>query len=155
MAQQTVVQYVRYYTPGSAAQKVLPASSFRKAVARPAAKKQRLHKVYIDPVATFGIVVAVCMLIFMAVGIAGLNRASREVQATQAYVDQLNQENERLSQQYRESYDLKEVEHLALVMGMIPQTEAARVTISVPHIQPEQEMTTWQQIGTFLTGLFA
>ena len=154
MAQQTVVQYVRYYTPGSAAQKVLPASSYHKAV-RSAPKKRRLHKVYVDPVATLGIVVAVCMLISMVVGIAGLNRANREVQATQAYVDQLNQENERLSQQYRESYNLKEVEQMALIMGMIPQAEATRITISVPQIQPEQELTTWQQIGTFLTGLFA
>ena len=154
MAQQTVVQYVRYYTPGTAAHKVEPVSSFRPTVRR-TPKKRKVLKVYVDPIAPLGIVVAVFMLISMAVGIVGLNRVNREIRDTQAYVDQLSEENARLSQEYRDSYNLKEVEQIALVMGMIPQEEATRITISVPQVMPEPEPTTWQQIGTFLTGLFA
>lgn len=154
MAPKVDVQYVRYYTPGAAAHNIAIVSPFKNGVL-PKVKKRKLHKIYVDPVATFGIVIAVVMLIFMAVGISALNHAGQRVQEAEAYVAQLSQENERLQQQYKGSYDLYEIQQTALAMGLIPQEQVPRVTISVPRPQTQPETTVWQDIGTFLAGLFA
>lgn len=155
MAQKLDVQYIRYYTPGSAAQKIMPAFPAEKSVL-PRLKKRKVHKIYVDPVAMLGIAVAVCMLILMAVGVHQLRQAQRQTDTMQSYVDQLSKSNAQLRERYTESYDIREVEEVALAMGMIPQEEADRIRVSVElPVQEEQQASLWQQLGTFLTGLFA
>ena len=71
------------------------------------------------------------------------------------YVERLEVQNRQLEEEYAASYDLKEVEEAALAMGMIPAAEAEHTTIHIAVAQPQPEVTFWDQIGTFFSGLFA
>ena len=156
MVQKLDVKYVRYYTDGSTAKKILPAFPVIH-FAEPKTKQTKKIKIYVDPVAVLGIAVAVLMLILMTVGVVRLNSARQEHLRLQSCVEQLTQQNEKLALEYEDSYDLEQVEQRALQMGMVPREQVPSTTISI-HLpeQPQTEVVTlWQQIGTFLTGLFA
>lgn len=154
MARKLDVKYVSYYTSGSAAREIQPAFPVA-APPKPRKRQIKRLKIYIDPVAILGILVAVSMLISMAVGISRLRSAQKETMQMQAYVEQLTQRNEALRQEYKDSYTLAEVKQTALAMGMIPQEEVPRVPISVSVPEVTEQVTLWERIGTFLTGLFA
>lgn len=154
MAQKLEVRYVRYYTPGSAAPNIAPAFPVARAP-QPRARKVKWLKVFVDPVAILGIIVAVAMLIMMGTGVAHLRSAQKETIQLESYVEQLSKTNEQLQLAYKDSYNLLEVEHTALAMGMIPQEQAPRVSISVAVPVQQEQVTLWEQLGTFLTGLFA
>ena len=156
MIQNVDIQYVNFYTQGSAARKILPAIPFHTAAA-PKKKKQKVQRIYVDPVALLGTVVAVCMLIMMAVGLSQLRVEQQKTAAMVEYVEQLRMENERLQAQYAEECDLEKIEATALALGMIPQAEAEHISVSVelPQELDAEPVSIWQRIGTFLTGLFA
>ena len=154
MAQRVDVQYVQFYTQGSTARRIMPAIStyFRPL---PQIKKRRICRVYVDPVAALGIVVAVCMLAMMAVGVSQLRTEQYKSTVMEEYVQRLEIENQHLHAEYVASCDLEAVEKTALALGMIPQAEAAHTTIQVEQPQTEAPVSLWNRIGTFLTGLFA
>lgn len=154
MAQRINVQYVQFYTGGSAAKRVAPAISVHTG-ALPMPKKRKVHRIYVDPVATLGILVAVSMLIMMAVGVSQLRAEQTETAAMVEYVEQLQGENVALQAQYDEECDLEMVEKTALALGMIPRQDAPHVSIEIPMPQQQETVSLWQRIGTFLTGLFA
>ena len=156
MAPKVNVQYVQFYTSGSAAKKVAPAISVHTG-ALPQIKKRKLQRIYVDPVATFGIIVAVCMLVMMLVGVSQLRQEQDRIAEMEQQVATLSIENARLQAQYEEERDLEAVEEIALALGMIPQQEAANsyIHIEVPQTQIPEHMTLWNRIGTFLAGLFA
>ncbi len=154
MARKPEIQYVRYYTDGSAARQVMPLSSVRKPLL-PKPKKIKRRNVYIDPVATLGIVVAVCMLVLMTVGIFQFRAAQQETADLERYVEQLTQENQLLEETYDASIDLAEVERSALALGMIPKEDAQHVTIQLSAPPVEEPAGFWERVGAFLTGLFA
>ena len=156
MAQRLDVQYIRYYTQGSAAKQVLPAVKQETGVL-PQRKKRKVQRIYVDPVAILGSTVAVCMLIAMVVGITRLQAAQQKTAAMTAYVEQLQAENTALQAQYDAQCDLEEVKKTALALGMIPSEQATHTAIEVelPTVETEMPTGVWQQIGTFLTGLFA
>ena len=118
-------------------------------------KKRKVHRIYVDPVATLGILVAVSMLIMMAVGVSQLRSEQTETAAMVEYVQQLQGENVALQAQYDEECDLEMVEKTALALGMIPRQDAPHVSIEIPMPQQQETVSLWQRIGTFLTGLFA
>ena len=154
MAQRVDVQYIQYNTQDTTARRVLPvvAPYFRPL---PAAKKRKVQRICVDPVALFGIVVAACMMIMMAVGVSQL-RVEQEKSAVMAdYVQRLEIRNDQLKAEYAASCDLEAVEKTALALGMIPAQDATRTTITVEPVQTQQEVNLWNRIGTFLTGLFA
>lgn len=156
MAQATTIQYVQFYTAGSAARKVEPTVQVRTAP-RPKAKKQKKIIIRIDPVATLGILVAVMMLVLMISGIGQLNQAYQQTQAMEAYVQTLQQENAALQAEYSAGYDIAEVEKMALALGMVPAEDVAHVDVrlSVPQEPQSQNLNLWESVTTFLTGLFA
>ena len=156
MAQRIDVQYIRYYTQGSAAKQVLPAVKQDTGVL-PQRKKRKVQRIYVDPVAILGAAVAVCMLVAMVVGITRLQAAQQRTAELTAYVEQLQAKNTALQARYDAECDLEAVEKTALALGMIPSRQAPRTSIQVklPPAEPEAPMTVWQRIGTFLTGLFA
>ena len=156
MAQHVDVQYVRYYTQGSAARSVLPAAKTQTGVL-PQMKKKKVQRIYVDPFAILGTTVALCMLIMMVVGITQLRAEQQKTADMVAYVEQLQQENTSLQAQYDAECDLEAVEKTALALGMIPCGEAARTSIHVeiPEVETDVQVSLWQRIGTFLTGLFA
>ena len=156
MAQRIDVQYIRFYTQGSAARQILPAMKSQTGVL-PQMKKKKIRRVYVDPVAILGTGVAICMLIMMVVGITQLRAEQQKTADMMAYVEMLQQENTALQTRYDEECDLEAVEKTALALGMIPCEDASRTSIHVelPPVENEVQVTLWQRIGTFLTGLFA
>lgn len=156
MAQRVDVQYIRYYTQGSAARRVLPAVKQQTGTI-PQMKKKKIQRIYIDPIATLGTLVAVCMLIAMVVGISQLRAEQQRTAEMTAYVEQLQEKNTALQTQYEEACDMEAVEKTALALGMIPSEQASRISIDVelPAVEDHMPMSIWQRIGTFLTGLFA
>ena len=155
MAQRVDIQYVRFYTQGSAAKKVAPAISVHTG-ALPQIKKRKVQRIYLDPVALLGTAVALCMLVMMLVGLSSLRTEQEKTASMVEYVEQLRQENEALHAQYAAECDLEKIQETALALGMIPREEATHIAIQV-QIPPVQEapVSLWHRIGTFLTGLFA
>ena len=155
MASRNDIQYVRFYTDGSAARKIEPSFTEFGKVFQTKAKKKKRVLVFVDPVALLGIAVAVCMLICMGVGIARNKAAQQQTAQLQQYVQQLTQEKDAVMEEYTSGYDLQTVKQTALALGMIPRDEAQRVTLEVVVPVQEQTVTLWSQIGTFLAGLLA
>ena len=156
MAQRVDVQYIHFYTQGSAARRILPAAKPQTG-ALPKVKKKKIQRIYLDPFAALGTVVALCMLIMMVVGISQLRGEQQKTADMVAYVAQLQQENISLQEQYDTQCDMEAVEKTALALGMIPVEHASRTTIHVelPAEESDVQVSLWYRIGTFLTGLFA
>lgn len=156
MARQWDVQYVNFYTPGSAAVKYdpMPAPKKQEAVL-PKPRKKKKIRVFVDPVAVMGICVAVVMLCMMISGVNKLVQVKTEQAQMQAYVQRLQQENDRLRAEYEAGYDADEVYEIATAMGMIPAQDAQSIKIQVSV--PEEDVTpgAWENFCTFLAGLFA
>ncbi len=147
------IQYIRYYTAGSAAEKLAPA--FREEV-KPARRRAKKPVLYIDPVAILGMMTAVILVVCMFVGLSGLNKAQAEYARADAYTRQLENKNEALSKQYTQGYDLEELRLEAVLMGYVPASQVQHLTITVAEPVPqEQEPGFFEAIGIFLTELFA
>ena len=154
MARKPDVQYIRFYTDGSAARKVAPAAPL-KTIKLPRLKKQKKLLLYIDPVAIAGIAMAVIMLTLMAVGVMQLRTARQELQAMTAYVSTLQEENESLQAAFSENCDLDQIKETALALGLVPKDQVKHVTVSVPELTVEETPDAWERFYIFLTGLFA
>ena len=156
MAQRVDVQYIHFYTQGSAAKQVLPAQK-QQTSTLPKMQKKKVRRVYVDPVAVLGAGVAVCMLVAMVVGVVRLQNAQKKTVQLTSYVEQLEMKNAALQAQYDEECDLEAVKETALALGMIPAEQATRTAIQVeiPADEESAPMSVWQRIGTFLTGPFA
>lgn len=154
MARQLDVQYVRFYTDGSAAKKVAPVAPL-KTIKLPKVKKHKRLVIAIDPVAIMGIVMAAVMLVLMTVGVLQLNSSRKELQQMSEYVEVLQQENVSLEQTFSQGYDIEEIQRTALALGLVPKEQVQHVTIRVPEVQTEEEPGAWERFYIFLTGLFA
>lgn len=159
MARQPDVQYIRFYTDGSAARKVEVANPVRKTASARKTRKKKKIILYVDPLAIMGIFTAVVMLAVMLSSMVLLKNAKAETEAMEQYVAQLRQENAALQDEYEAGFDIHEVERTALALGMIPTEQAQHVTLekeTSPIVQLEERQTdTWDWIYTLLTGLFA
>ena len=154
MAQRLDILYVNFGIDGNAAK--APEKSVRTRKAQlPQARKQKRKVIYIDPVAAVSLVVAVWMMIMMAVGLVQYRSAQKEHAVMENYVQQLAEKNTQLKDEFHSGYDIEKIEKMALALGMVPKEEVpdSEITVSVP--QPEPEPTFWENIGTFLAGLFA
>ena len=154
MARQFDVQYISAYTDGSAARKLelpKPRKSTRK---RPTARRSRKIVLYVDPMAILGILVAGVMMIALTVGVCKLVNARQEMLAMDSYVQTLREENAALQQEYDAGYDLENVRQTALALGMVPAEQAQHMQVQVQVPQPK-EPSGWEQLRTFLAGLFA
>jgi len=128
---QTNVQYVQYYTSGSVARKLAPVIPLSTPVLPRAKVQQKRLKIYLDPVALFGTVVAIAMLISMLVGWSALQTEQEKTATMVEYVETLRVENESLRSQYAEKCDLAEIEEAALALGMVPKEEVAHTLIQL------------------------
>lgn len=154
MARQPDVQYVSFYTAGSAARKVKPLVNLDP-VKKPKVKKKKLLKILVDPISLAAIAMSVTMLILMAVGVAQLNAARENTDRMAQYVEQLQTQNDTLTDQFEKELDLEDVEKNALALGMIPAEQADTVTLRIPAEPVEQNPDAWERIYTFLAALFA
>ena len=153
MAQNTQIQYIRFYTDGSAAKKIAPVTPFKTARLPKVNRKKKLV-LRIDPVAVTGIIVAIAMMIMMAVGISQFVDAKQQVQLMEQHLETLHNNNEVLRNTY-DSIDLTAIEQTALALGMVPESQVQHITLKVPQEQMVEEPTQWETFVTFLTGLFA
>lgn len=158
MALQPDIQYVRFYTAGSAARKLelQPKKEKAKISApqRPQTRRRQKTLVYIDPISVFAVLVAGAMFIAMAVGMLRLGTVNSEVEKMNSYVAQLQAENTALRSEYHAGYDLKDVEQKALEMGLVPVDQVEKVVVEVPEIVEQPEPGLWEKVGTFFSELF-
>lgn len=152
MARKPDIQYIRYYTDGSAAQQVEPQSPRRRSTL-PKPRKRKRYTVQVDLLAIGGILVSAVLLIMMIVGAVQLTQAQRQRNQMADYVHQLQLQNQQLEEQYAAGYDLEEVEQAALALGMIPSDQAQHITISVERPQRVAEPTFWERVQTFFAAL--
>ena len=123
------IQYIRFNVDGNAARKitVVPPVEFAPIPVR----KYRRKRIYVDPVAIMGMVVAVAMFISMGVGLLQYRNDQESLAQMENYVLALQAENNRLEKAYEDSYNLAEVERTALALGMIPRDQAQTVSLSM------------------------
>lgn len=155
MARRTEVQYVQFYTAGSAAYKFEPISQPKKKAALPKQRRMKKIRIYVDPVAIAGVCLALVMLVMMFAGLDQWQQARQQEAQLQAYVTQLQTENTQLQEKYHAGYDPQEIYEIATAMGMIPAQQAQRVQVTVSAPVVEEEPTAWDNFCMFLTGLFA
>ena len=147
MADRVQIQYVKYYTQDNTAKRVAPAIPLHTG-ALPQIKKRKLHRIYIDPVATLGIT---------GHSQEFFGTENDRLGVMEQQVEILRQQNADLQAQYDSEVNLDAVKEIALALGMVPGREVAHSTLEVdlPQEEAPTEETVWSQIGTFLTGLFA
>lgn len=156
MARVNKVQYVNFYTAGSAAFKYEPTPLPKKKQATlPKVRRKKRIVIHVDPVAAIGVCVAVVLLVMMFASLAQFAAVQKQEAQMAAYVEQLQQENAVLQSEYQAGYDLEEIQDIAIGMGMVPAEQAQRVQVQVSAPVVEEEPTAWENFCTFLTGLFA
>lgn len=157
MNQKPKIQYVgQFYIHGSEARQLELQEKKKRAKSK--LPMERLHKaevIYLDPVAIFGITVALIMLTVMIVGAVRIHADWQEYRVMSDYVSRLNSENAQLQADYRSQYDLEDIRVKAAALGMVPKSELEKRTVYVTVPQPEPEMTWLEEIQWFLNGLFA
>ena len=154
MARRPDVEYIRYYTDGSAARQ-LERKTQKKHRPLPKIKKQQKYTLYIQPVALTGILRSAVLLVMMAVGSVELYHAQQQEKAMENYVQTLKRENAIDRAEYEETLNIEEIEKAALALGMIPQEQAQQITISIPMPEAVEETSFWEKTIVFLEGLFA
>ena len=157
MNQKPKIQYVgQFYVHGSEARQLQLQEERRQAKTKlPHARVQTIEKIYVDPVALVGIVVAVVMLVTMVLGAVQLKRDWDHYEHVSTYVSELKRENARMSHAYHASYDLEDIKSKALAMGMVPKSELETMTVTVTVPEQEVELTRMEEVKLFLEGLFA
>ncbi len=157
MALQPTIQYVSFYVDGSTAKKIERKVMPQAAAPTPKYRKVKRRVVRIDPVAIVGILASVIMLIAMIAGINRYQDCVLQQQQMSQYIQDLQKENIQLDQTYKEGYDLEEIREIAEAIGMVPSDQVEHITIDVqvPEKPVEPEPSFWEEVGTFLAGLFA
>ena len=155
MARKPDIQYVRYYTDGSAARQLEPKTPQRQRTPQRKTKKRQVYMIPVQPFAIAGLAVAATLLVFMIIGSVKLYNVQQQQQAMADYVTMLNEQNVQLRHTYEENIDLEMVERTALALGMIPAEDAMTITVSLPQPEPAPKITMWDRIEAFFEGLFA
>jgi cell division protein FtsL len=149
---------ILFYTDGSGALQPEPQFPEKRKSRLPVRRRssQKRLVLYYDPVALLSLAVTAVMLVLLVAGAASLWQAKTEAAALESHVAQLQQENAQLRKEYEAGYDLGTIREEALAMGLVPQSQAETISITVelPREEPA-ELTLWEQVWTFLTGLFA
>ena len=157
MVQKPKIQYIgQFYIHGSEARQMAQEQGQKKAKTKlPLARLQQIEKIYVDPVALVGIMVAVIMLVVMVMGALQIRDDWSEYEHVSTYVSQLKRENAQLTHTYRNSYDLEDVKSKALALGLVPKEELQTMTVTVTIPEPEIVPSRIDEIRWFLEGLFA
>lgn len=157
MARQPDIQYVRFYTPGSAARKVELAPEPRKNVElpRPRVRRQPRKVIRLNPIALCAMVVAAALLVAMAVGVVELAAVSARVEKMESYAAKLQGQYTELRKTYEAGYDLADIEEKALAMGMVPSDRVEHIVVRVEPKPVEPEMSFWDEVRATIAELFA
>lgn len=155
MARKNEMLYVRYYTVGNAAKQ--PELKPKKELEEQNIALVPVKRIPIpfDPIAVFGTLVALVMIVCVLTGFAQVNYVNRQVRDMEVYISGLRAENDILQAEYEHGYDLEEVRVAAATLGMIPRSEAQHITITVPERVEEPEPTWWEELVRDFRDLFA
>ena len=155
MTQRRPIEYVQFYTVGTAAKKMEVAKpKLAEPVFLPPVAVKR-KKVYVDPVPVLGMLVAICMLFTMLIGVQHLRQVRQDTEAMEQYVLHLQQINDEKQEIYHSSYSLEEIEKTAIALGMVPADQVLHQIIDVSEPPIQEEPSFLDSVGTFLSGLFA
>lgn len=154
------IQYVgQFYVYGSEAKKLAQKEQNKAKTMLPLERLRNIQQVYVDPVALFGIVVAVVMIVTMIIGAVHIQDAWDAYEDMQNHLTWLKTENDRLSMEYSAGYDLAEIEAAAIALGMVPIEEVTTIPVTVVLPEVVEEPTAWEQfkaeVRWFIDGLFA
>ena len=155
MDQKPVIQYVgQFYVYGSEvkAPKKKP-SAKRMVLPKPKPGKER--RVYVDPVAVGGIVLAVVVLVALVAGALQLSACMQDYNDAMDTLTELKRENAKLEHAYRTALDLDTLREQAEKLGMVPAEEAEHMGIQVTVPRRDPEPTAWENFLWFLSGLLA
>lgn len=146
MAKREEIQYVRYYAYGSTAVKAQPEPRRSTRTEAQQVPEAEPIPVPFSPVAVFGAVVAVVMLVLVLVGFSQLNRLNSEIQTMELYMSSLKSENYALNKEYQAGYDLDEIRTAAEAMGLVPIDQVKHITIHIPEPEVVEELPWYQQL---------
>lgn len=160
MVRKPDIQYVgQFYVYGSEAKKLAEQEQKKAKTSLPLERLRSIHHIYVDPVALFGMAVAVVMFVTMIIGAVNIRGAWDEYETMQRYVTELKQEHVRLELEYHEGYNLTDIESTAISLGMVPVSELQTIAMTVTVPQAEPEPTAWEEfkdyVQWFVDGLFA
>ena len=155
MAQKPEIQYVgQFYVFGSEAPKQQTKPKKPK-VRLPELHLERFQKIYINPVALCGVVVALVLLGFLISGAFHLRDTRAAYDQIKTQLTDLKRENAQLYHTYHTSYDLEDIRVQAEKIGMVDGEEAERFTVFFSVPQEEKQYTAWDDFLWLLSGLFS
>ena len=156
MDQKPVIQYVgQFYVYGSEVKAPKKKQQSAKVFLPKKPKTGKERRIYVDPVAMGGIVLAVAVLVALVVGAVQLTASMNQYNQELETLTELKRENAKLEHAYRTALDLDTVQEKAEAMGMIPEEEAEKMTVRVSGPGHEEEPTAWENFLWFLSGLLA
>ena len=157
MAQKPKIQYVgQFYVHGSEARALQLEEERKKAKARrPLARLQQVELIYVDPVAVVSIAVSLIMLATMLTGVLALKSDWAEYEQMATYVSFLNKQNAKLEKEYREGYNLEDIEAKALALGLVPRDQLENRTVTVTMPVEEPEISRVDMIRQYFEDMFA
>ena len=156
MVKKPEIQYIdKFYVYGSEA-KVLELKPKRRArTILPLSAPDKTIRIPVDPVAIFGIVVAVALLVALVIGSVQYVQVYCQYRAMMDHVVAEQNLNVELQENYRSQIDLVQIRDRALALGMIHKENAPTITIRAELPQREPEMTVWEDFVWLCKGLFA
>lgn len=155
MAQKTEIQYVgQFYVFGSEAPQP-KAQPQKSKVKRPELHLKRLQKVYVDPVALCGVLIAVVMLSFLIAGAYHLRDTRTAYDQMKAQLVDLKRDNLKRNHEYRTSYNLEEIRAQAEKLGMVDAEEAERFTVFFSVPKEEKKNSAWDDFVWLISGMFS
>ena len=151
MDQKPVIQYVgQFYVYGSEVKAPKKKQQSAKVFLPKKPKTGKERRIYVDPVAMGGIVLAVAVLVALVVGAVQLTASMNQYNQEMETLTELKRENAKLEHAYRTALDLDTVQEKAEAMGMIPAEEAEKMTV---RVSVQEEPTAWENFLWFLSGL--
>ncbi len=154
MARKYNDRYVRYYTFGSTAAKLVREE--RRASLPKYNKPEKRKPIPFDPVAFVGSTVAVVLAVLMVVGMLQVACTTAQVHDLQTQIVGLELEQQMLAERYEGGYDLNEVRVAAASMGMVSMEDAAHVRVEVPsQVVEVPQLSWWESLLMSLRQFFA
>ncbi|MBR2048404.1 MAG: hypothetical protein IJ960_07365 [Oscillospiraceae bacterium] len=153
MADRERIEYVRYYAPGSEALKVDPKPRRERTQPKPQVR-QEPTVIPFDPVAVFGCVVAVALVVCVLFGFYRLNRMNNAIANAQNDLTTQKSLHYELETNYANGYDLEDIRAAAEAMGLVPMEQVQHITIRIPEPEPVEELPWWQEWWASLKAMF-
>ena len=153
MARNSKIEYVRFYTGDNLARKVEPEEPRRPGRPKPQPRAERIP-IPFDPVAVFGITVALVMILCVIVGFSQVNSINDRISDMERQISTLKSQQYALQKQYSAEIDLEEIRQTAQAMGLVPIESVRHVTITIPQPVEEPEFPWWQELWLEFKAMF-